>query len=209
VLDAHDPLPIRPARVLVAGVSGSGKTTFAARIAHVLDIPCYELDALHHGPGWVPRPEFLDDVRAFATTDAWVSEWQYTARGVNEVLPPRAEVIAWLDYPDRVVRARLWRRTLWRSILRRELWNGNREPTLWKLATTTDPEENVLRWQSKTLNRWRERMPAHQAEFPHLIIVRLSHPRDARRWLRQLAEDSSEDSSGASTAPPKRRSRAR
>jgi len=205
VLDAHDPLPIRPTRVLVAGVSGSGKTTFARRIAEALGIPCHELDALHHGPGWFPRPEFLDDVRAFASTDAWVSEWQYTGRGVNEVLPPRAQLVVWLDFPDRIVRARLWRRTLTRSILRRELWNGNREPTLWKLATTTDPEENVLRWQTKTLHRWRELMPTHQAEFPHLAIVRLSHPREARRWLSQL----SEDSSGASTAPPKRRSRDR
>ncbi|MDQ0612624.1 adenylate kinase family enzyme [Microbacterium sp. W4I4] len=183
MLDAHDPLPLRPTRVLVAGVSGSGKTTFAARIADALGIPCYELDALHHGPGWVPRPEFLDDVRAFAATDTWVSEWQYTARGVNDLLPPRAQLVVWLDYPDRIVRARLWRRTLARSILRRELWNGNREPTLWKLATTTDPEENVLRWQAKTLHRWRERMPAHEIEFPHLTVVRLSHPRQAERWL--------------------------
>jgi adenylate kinase family enzyme len=183
VLDAHDPLPFRPSRVLIAGVSGSGKTTFAGRVADMLGIPCYELDALHHGPGWVPRPAFLDDVRAVAATDAWVTEWQYTARGVNEVLPPRAQLVIWLDYPDRIVRARLWRRTLGRSILRRELWNGNREPTLWKLATTTSAEENVLRWQTKTLNRWRERMPAHEMEFPHLTIVRLRHPREARRWL--------------------------
>ncbi len=174
----------------------------------MLDIPCHELDALHHGPGWVPRPEFLDDVRAFASTDTWISEWQYTARGVNEVLPPRAQVIVWLDYPDRIVCVRLWRRTLARSVLRRKLWNGNREPTLWKLATTTDPEENVLRWQTKTLNRWRQRMPVHQAEFPHLIVVRVTHPREARLWLRQLRQ-LSEDSSGASTAPPKRRSRDR
>ncbi len=202
MLTADYPLPFTPSRVLVAGVSGSGKTTFAARVSTTLGVPHLELDALHHGPGWVPRPEFLDDVRTFAAAEAWVSEWQYTAKGVNEILPPRAQLVAWLDYPDRIVRARLWRRTLGRSILRKELWNGNREPTLWKLATTTDPEENVLRWQTKTLHRWRERMPAHAAEFSHLAIVRLRHPREARAWLQAVA-------SGASTAPPKRRSRDR
>ncbi|UNK72276.1 AAA family ATPase [Microbacterium sp. H1-D42] len=203
MLSASDPLPRLPQRVLVAGVSGSGKTTFAARVGRMLDLPRYELDALHHGPDWTPRPTFLDDVRAFAATDRWISEWQYKSKGVDEVLPPRAQLCLWLDYPDRVVRARLWRRTLGRSILRRELWNGNREPTLWRLAVTTAPEDNVLRWQQQTLDVWRDRMPAYEARFPNLTIVRFGHPREAERWLAQLA------ASGVSTAPPKRRSRSR
>ncbi|OJU39786.1 MAG: AAA family ATPase [Microbacterium sp. 69-10] len=186
MLSASDPIPFRPRRVLVAGVSGSGKTTFAARLADAADLPRHELDALHHGPEWTPRESFLDDVRAFAATDRWISEWQYRSKGVDEVLPPRAELCAWLDYPDRIVRGRLWRRTLKRSILRRELWNGNREPTLWQLATTTAPEENVLRWQQQTLNVWRERMPEYEARFPHLAIVRFAHPREAERWLARL-----------------------
>ncbi|SJN24723.1 Adenylate kinase [Microbacterium esteraromaticum] len=183
MFSADDPLPFAPQRILIAGVSGSGKTTFARRVGAVLSLPTYELDALHHGPGWTPRAGFLDDVRAFAASDTWVSEWQYTSKGVNDVLPPRADLVVWLDYPDRVVRARLWRRTLGRSILRRELWNGNREPTLWRLAMTTAPEENVLRWQTQTLGRWRELMPGYEGRFPHLAIVRLRHPRETDRWL--------------------------
>ena len=186
MLTADDPLPLRPTRILVAGVSGSGKTTLASRIATGLSLPRHELDALHHGPGWTPRPEFLDDVRAFAATDRWVSEWQYSSKGIDEVLPLRAQLCVWLDYPDTVVRARLWRRTLGRSILRRELWNGNREPSLWRLATTTAPEENVLRWQTRTLHVLRERMPEREARFPQLTIVRLAHPRQTGPWLRDV-----------------------
>ena len=37
VLSFDDPLPARPARVLVAGVSGVGKTTLAARIPEIVD----------------------------------------------------------------------------------------------------------------------------------------------------------------------------
>jgi adenylate kinase family enzyme len=185
VLSAHDPLPFTPSRVLVAGVSGSGKTTFASRIADAWDLPRYELDALHHGPGWSIRSSFLSDVQAFAETDRWVSEWQYRSKGVDEVLPPRAQLCVWLDYPDLIVRARLWRRTLVRSILRRELWNGNREPTLWHLLTRTSPEDNLLRWQQQTLNAWRERMPAYEERFPELVFMRFAHPREAAGWLRQ------------------------
>ena len=174
----------------------------------MLQLPSHELDALHHGPEWTVRPTFLDEVRAFAATDRWVSEWQYTSKGMNDVLPPRAELCLWLDYPDRIVRARLWRRTLGRSILRRELWNGNREPTLLQLATTTTPEDNVLRWQQKTLNVWRERMPEYAARFDGLTIVRFGHPRETARWLAQVAA-SQPAASGVSIAPPKRRSRSR
>ena len=80
LLGPADPLPSRPCRVLVAGTSGSGKTTLARVIAAELDLPCVELDALHHGPAWTPRPEFADDVARLVERPAWVTEWQYTVR---------------------------------------------------------------------------------------------------------------------------------
>jgi len=83
MLFADDPLPFRPERVLIAGVTGSGKTTLARRIAQRCDLVHHEIDALYHGPNWTPRPEFLDDVRAFAATDRWVTEWQYTSKGTD------------------------------------------------------------------------------------------------------------------------------
>lgn len=66
VLGWDDALPRRPERVLVVGTSGAGKTTLAARVARAWRLPRVELDALHHGPGWVPRPEFAREVAAFA-----------------------------------------------------------------------------------------------------------------------------------------------
>ncbi|MFJ3471534.1 AAA family ATPase [Microbacterium maritypicum] len=203
MLSADDPLPFRPERVLVAGVSGSGKTTLSRRIGTMWSLRHVEIDGLFHGPNWTPRPEFLDDVRAFASDDRWITEWQYTSKGTDAILTPRAQLAVWLDYPHRVVRARLIRRTLARGILRLELWNGNREKGPWNLLNR-DPEENILAWQTATLHKWSERFPALQEHFPHLVVVRLRHPREAERWLRAQAE-----ASGESIAPPKRRSRDR
>ncbi|KJL27696.1 ATPase AAA [Microbacterium oxydans] len=203
MLSADDPLPMRPERVLVAGVTGSGKTTLSGRIAELWDLRHVEIDGLFHGPDWTPRPEFIDDVRAFAAEDRWVTEWQYTSKGTDEILTPRAHLAIWLDYPYRVVRTRLLRRTLSRSILRTRMWNDNVEKPIWRMFRG-DPEENILAWQTKTLHKWHERMPEVTAQFPHLTVVRLRHPREAERWLQAQA-----GASGTSIAPPKRRSRER
>ncbi|WP_193596199.1 AAA family ATPase [Microbacterium sp. YJN-G] len=183
MLTADDPLPHRPERILIAGVTGAGKTTLAVRLAERWDLAHHELDALHHGPGWTPRPQFLDDVRAFAATDRWVTEWQYTSKGTNDVLPGRADLLVWLDYPYPLVRRRLLRRTWRRRILRTKLWNGNVEPTLWQ-ALTVRGDENILDWQRRTRHKWTERMPSIETGFPGLTIVRLRHPRETERWLR-------------------------
>ncbi|EYT59010.1 MULTISPECIES: hypothetical protein [Microbacterium] len=118
MLCADDPLPFTPERVLVAGVSGSGKTTLSGRIGALWGLRHIEIDGLFHGANWTPRPEFLDDVRAFAAEDRWVTEWQYTSKGTDAILAPRAQLALWLDYPYRVVRGRLVRRTLARGVLR-------------------------------------------------------------------------------------------
>lgn len=186
MLTADDALPLRPSRVLIAGVTGSGKTTLAQRVAGIWGLRHVEIDALFHGPNWTPRPEFLDDVRALAAEDRWVTEWQYTRRGTEAVLAPRAELVLWLDYPYRVVRTRLVRRTVARQMLRTELWNGNRERGISNILKR-DPEQNLLLWQRRTLHKWTERMPDIEVRHPHLTVVRFGHPRETERWLTQIA----------------------
>lgn len=203
MLSADDPLPLRPERVLIAGVTGSGKTTLARRVAEMWDLRHVEIDGLFHGENWTPRESFIDDVRAFAAEDRWVTEWQYTSKGTDAILAPRAQLVIWLDYPYRVVRTRLLRRTIGRSILRTRMWNDNVEKPIWRMFSG-DPEQNIIAWQTKTLHKWAERMPDVTGDHPHLTIVRMRHPRQTERWLRAQA-----GASGVSIAPPKRRSRDR
>ncbi|MGW9626634.1 AAA family ATPase [Microbacterium sp. NPDC055521] len=186
MLTADDPLPVRPRRVLIAGVTGSGKTTLAQRVAGIWGLRHVEIDGLFHGPKWTPRPEFLDDVRTFASDERWVTEWQYTSKGTDEILAPRAQLALWLDYPYRVVRTRLVRRTVARQLLRTELWNGNRERGISNMFRR-DAADNILLWQTRTLHKWAERMPDVEVRHPHLTIVRFRHPRETERWLTRIA----------------------
>lgn len=176
----HDsPLPRRPARVLVAGISGSGKTTLAGRVAAHLDVPHVEIDGLFHGPGWIPREEFVADVHAFVARDAWVTEWQYAP--VRTLLVERAELLVWLDLPFATVTLpRVVRRTVARRVRGTVLWNGNVEPPL--RTVLTDPG-HVVRWAVRTRHKYRERVPALEGRHPHLTVVRLRTPRQVERWL--------------------------
>ncbi|MFJ4795010.1 P-loop NTPase family protein [Kitasatospora purpeofusca] len=165
-------------RVLVAGVSGAGKTTMAARLAVLLDLPRHELDALHHGPGWTPRPEFRSDVEAFAATGRWVVEDQYTGK-LGDLLPDRADTYVWLYLPRRTVMQRVLRRSVVRAVTRRELWNGNRE----SFRGWLDPE-HPIRWAWARHSAHRRRTLDRLAAHPGLTVVHLTSARAARTWLR-------------------------
>ena len=182
LLDSSVPLPVRPRRVLVAGTSGSGKTTLAARIGEILDLPHVEIDGLHHGPNWTPRPTFREDVEAFTAQPRWVTEWQYTA--VRPLLVERADLMVWLDLPRSTVMRQVVWRTLRRRVRREELWNGNIEPPL---HTFFRDRDHIVRWAWRTHGGYRDRVLTALAQRPDLPVVRLTGRREVDAWAALLA----------------------
>ncbi|WP_375425159.1 AAA family ATPase [uncultured Friedmanniella sp.] len=178
LLTADDPLPGRPRRIVVAGTSGSGKTTLARAVGERLGLPHVEIDALFHGPGWVPRPTFEDDVHRFVAGPAWVTEWQYGP--VRDLVAGRAQLLVWLDLSRPRVMHQVVRRTLRRRLRREVLWNGNVEASLWTIFT--DPE-HIVRWAWSTHASTRTRVLALVEQRPELVVVRLSHRAAVRRWV--------------------------
>lgn len=168
-------------RVLVAGRPGAGKSTLARRLAAAADLPYTELDALHHGPDWTPRPEFDADVLALATSAGWVTEWQYPQ--ARPVLAAHADLLVWLDLPVRVTMTRLVRRTVSRVRNRTELWAGNVEPPLRTIFTEPN---HIVRWAWRTRHDYRTLVPEAQAANPELQLVHLRTQADADAFLTTL-----------------------
>jgi len=171
-------------RVLVGGTPGAGKTTLARDIAARLGLPYVDMDSLYHGPNWQPRPEFHDDVRRFAATEAWVTD-SHGYSSVRDLLWSRADAVIWLDYPRRIVVWRLVRRTWLRRVRREVIFNGNIEPPLWTVFTD---REHILRWAWSQYGLRRTDMLRRQGDpaYRDLTITRLRHPRETSRWLTAL-----------------------
>lgn len=168
----------RPRRILVAGTSGSGKSTLAAALAERTGLPYVELDALHHGPNWVPRPEFAAEGTVLAHSDEWITEWQYSA--LRPLLLERAELLVWLDLPRWRVFAQLVPRTVRRRLRRTVLWNGNVEPPL--RTVFTDPD-HLLRWAWRTHPDTARRIAEARSQGRCPPLVRLRSRPEVNAWL--------------------------
>jgi adenylate kinase family enzyme len=177
LLDADEPLPRLPRRVVVAGTSGSGKTTLARRVGEILDVPHVDLDGLFHGPNWVPRESFLEDVEAFTSQPGWATEWQYSS--VRGLLADRADLVLWLDLPRRTVMRQVILRTVRRRLRRVELWNGNYEPPL---STFFTDSEHIVRWAWRGHHKTAARIGSLRERCPELTIVRFPSNSAVDRW---------------------------
>ena len=170
-------------RIVVIGVTGSGKTTLAANIAHQLGVPHIELDALHWEPNWkhVSNDEFRSRVAEASSAPAWVADGNYSV--CRDILWNRAQALIWLDYPLWTVFWRLWRRT-WQRWWRRDLlWGINREPLLAHFKFWSD--ESLFRWLFKTYWRRKRQYPVlfTSPEYTRLKVIHLHSPEQAQAWL--------------------------
>jgi adenylate kinase family enzyme len=171
-------------RVRVVGTSGSGKTTFAGRLAGTLGVPHLELDAVFWDADWTFRDlaEAHALIRAFAAdADGWVADGNWRNR--LDGLLADADTIVWLDYPRRVVMWRVVRRTISRGLRRTELWHGNRENLANLLRLDADRNVVLWAWWSHVANR--TLYEALERSSP-VLVVRLRSPRRAERWLATL-----------------------
>jgi adenylate kinase family enzyme len=174
----------RMQRVSVVGNSGAGKSTLSRGLAARLGATHVELDAIFHQPGWTPLEveEFRRRVGEAIAGQRWVVDGNHSA--VRDLVWAQADVVVWLDLPRSIVMRRVLWRTVSRGLLRRMLWNGNRErlSNIFRL----DPEQSIIvwAWTRHAVYRSRYEAAATDPAWGHLHFVRLRTPREVDAFLR-------------------------
>lgn len=173
-------------RIVILGTSGSGKSTLARELAQKLDIPAIELDSIRHGPNWTETPDdmFRQRIDDNLIGESWIVDGNYSV--ARDIIWPRATTLVWLDYSFPLVFWRLFWRTMTRGIMRKRLWNGNRED-LWRHFLTKD---SLFLWALRTHWRRRKTIPCalSESEYSHLEVLRFRSARKTRRWLEEISQ---------------------
>lgn len=88
-------------RVLILGSSGSGKSTFARRLATLTGLPMVSIDAVFWQPGWAASDPatFAVRMQQIALGEFWIMDGNYLESGVGELRRARADAIFWFDLP--------------------------------------------------------------------------------------------------------------
>lgn len=172
----------RAKRVLLHGVTGSGKSTAAVAIGARLGLPVHLADEEFGWlPGWVQRP--ADEMRARVAVAAAEPAWVFdTAYGTfRDLVEPWAEVLIGLDYPRWISLGRLLTRTFIRVLDHRPICNGNRESFRQMFS-----RDSIIAWHFRSFARKRATMRAWaaRAEGPPVMLVR--RPRELERLIGAL-----------------------
>ena len=172
-------------RVSVVGTSGSGKTTFARRLAAAMRVEHVELDALHWGPGWTSASaeSLSESVREATASDAWVVDGNYQGKLGDQVWR-LADTVVWLDPSRPRLMWQVVTRTARRAALRAPLWNGNTE-TWGGFAVWRGPEDSIVAWAWSTFsaNRARYEQAMRDPSNSHLTFRRLRTRREVERFI--------------------------
>ena len=173
-------------RIQVVGTSGSGKSTLARLLSRRLNLEHLELDSIYHQPIWTPLPddEFKARVSEFVSKSNWVIDGNYSR--LRPILDARLTHLIWLDYPRWFVMLRLIRRTLWRVISRKKLWNGNREALTNLLKANA--EQNIILWAWNAHANNRRRYQKLFEELPAVEKIRIGSPLQVNRFLKSLVD---------------------
>ena len=179
-------------RVLVMGSTGSGKSTFARRLAARIGAAHIEQDALNWDPGWVnlsqTDPEKLRArAQEAAAAESWTSCGNYSA--IRPIMLARTTHLVWLDYPRAVIMRRVIARSFSRALDGEELWagTGNRE----HFRRWLD-REHPIRWAWDTFSI--TAAPPSRAMFadPAMAAIakhRIRRPREADPLMDRLAAE--------------------
>ncbi len=87
-------------RIVILGVSASGKSTFARELAEKTNLPLIHMDEIMWNPDWqyIGDEETVGLIKEASEKEAWIIEG-YIDKGARVDLFNKADTLLYLDYP--------------------------------------------------------------------------------------------------------------
>ncbi|CAK4611165.1 hypothetical protein LEN26_017896 [Aphanomyces euteiches] len=172
-------MALQPCRIIVIGVTSSGKSTLALALSRKLNVPFIDSDGLLWEPNWQKAADYVEKMKVATESPTWALAGH--ARKARDMVFRRADVVVWLDYSLWTVFWQLVRRCLYRWWTNEQLWGTNNESIWTHLKLWSD--DSLVHWLFKTYWIRKQEYPASLALYPHLKVFRFRHPRETQAWL--------------------------
>lgn len=166
-------------KILIVGVSASGKTLFSRLLSDIVGIPVTHVDALTWRPGWnyVGDEAAVQKLDEVSRGDQWLMEG-FIEKGALSFILERADTILYLDYP-RIV-------TVWHYLKRSWLHRKNPRPELQGSPDRFSFEFLLRIWRKKEVYRLNQSI--QKLENKNKILF-LRSPAESAHFLTTLQKE--------------------
>ncbi len=97
-------------RIIIIGICGAGKSTFAKKLSEKLEIELFHLDKIYWKPNWVERKkeDFDTNLKAIIEKETWIIDGNY--KRTMKLRIKRADTVIFLDYSTSTAMFRVFKR---------------------------------------------------------------------------------------------------
>jgi adenylate kinase family enzyme len=172
-------------KVNIIGTSGSGKSYFARTLASVLQIEYIEMDHLYWLDDWIGKSDevFFDTLDKTLSQNSWILDGNYAR--TESIKWKEVETVIWLHYPFHFVFWRIFKRSIYRIISRKSMWNTNNKESL-KLSFFD--KESIIWWMITTYypNRKRNYAAMNNSKHSHIQFLELKSQKETDSFIKNV-----------------------
>lgn len=170
-------------RIIVVGVTSSGKSTLSQKLAKQLKYPHIQLDQLFWKKNWTESAdqEFFRSIELATHKPHWIVDGNYAR--TNHITWPLADTVIWINLPLWVTLYQNITRSIKRAVYRKELWpnTGNKES-----LTRMFSKDSIVLWLFKTYssNKKRYAKRLNDPLYSHINFIKLRSHKEIRQFLK-------------------------